>query len=394
MNDVSAEHARPRVAFLVTSLSGSGHLVRTLALADAVAETRAETGAENGARTLVLSGGRPLGDLAAPAVPLVQLPPLLVAGRDFSRPTDAAGRPADADLMAARRAAIQAALETFAPDVLVAETWPLGRRRLTDEFLEAIATARAARPSAKVLTSVRDIPEPPSRPDRITTAATHLADHVDAVLCHGDQDVLPLHTTWPLPADGPPIRYTGYVATKATPAPAAGSRDEVLVAVGGGDIGAALLDLAARAALLSARPWRLRVGGPAAAARALALSAQYPAPNLTIEPAGADYRARLARAAVSVSLAGYNTVTDLAPLDTPALLVPDETAGEREQAIRADALARSPGIVVSRLEALTERGLSELAEAMAKGPRRPPLPLSLDGAARAAEIILTNAGRS
>ncbi|MEM9761437.1 MAG: glycosyltransferase [Pseudomonadota bacterium] len=384
MSGAPAERPRPRVAFLVTSLSGSGHLVRTLALGEAVAAA--------GARVLVISGGRPLGHLAAATLPLAQLPPLLVAGRDFSRPTDAAGHPADAALMAARRAALSATLETFAPDVLVTETWPLGRRRLADEFLAAIAAARAARPGIKVLASVRDVPEPPSRPDRLAAAASHLAAQFDGVLCHGDAALLPLGATWPLPDNDPPVYHTGYVARGVAADGADGPREEVLVAVGGGDIGEALLERAARAAALTERPWRLRVGGPAAAARAVAMTAQHPAPNLVIEPAGADYRARLARAAVSISLAGYNTVTDLAPLDTPALLVPDETGGEQEQAIRADALSACPGITVRRLETLTDQELADLAETLAKGPRRPPLPLSLDGAARAAHRILELAG--
>ncbi|MEM6944740.1 MAG: hypothetical protein AAF565_13405, partial [Pseudomonadota bacterium] len=73
-----------RVAFLVTSLSGSGHLVRTLALAEATAAL--------GARVLVISGGRPIAHLARDAIPMAQLPPLIVAGRDFSRPLDSKGR--------------------------------------------------------------------------------------------------------------------------------------------------------------------------------------------------------------------------------------------------------------------------------------------------------------
>ncbi|MEL6480877.1 MAG: glycosyltransferase [Pseudomonadota bacterium] len=384
MRDAPPDRARPRVAFVVTSLSGSGHLVRTLSLGEAVAAT--------GARVLVISGGRPLGVLATATLPLAQLPPLLVAGRDFSRPTDAAGRPADAALLASRGAALRAAIETFAPDVLVTETWPLGRRRLADEFLAAIAAARTARPRVKVLASVRDVPEPPSRPDRLAAAAGHLAERFDGVLCHGDASLLPLRESWPLPDNGPPVYHTGYVARGIAPDRTDGPGEEVLVAVGGGDIGEALLKRAARAAALSGRPWRLRVGGPSAAARAVAMTAQHPASNLVIEPAGADYRVRLARAAVSVSLAGYNTVTDLAPIDTPALLVPDETGGEREQAIRADALSACPGIAVRRLETLSDQGLADLAEALASGPRRPPLPLSLDGAARAARRILELAG--
>ncbi|MEM6355167.1 MAG: glycosyltransferase [Pseudomonadota bacterium] len=336
---------------------------------------------------LVISGGRPLGHIAAGGVPVVQLPPLLVAGRDFSRPLDAAGRPADAALMTVRGDALVAALETFAPDVLVTETWPLGRRRLAAEFAAGIAAARAARPGLRLLASVRDIPEPPSKPARIAEAMAHLWAF-DGVLCHGDRSLFSLEAIWPLAPDGPPLHHTGYVARPADVDAPGDPTGEVLVAVGGGDLGPRLLEMAAAASSHSRRPWRLRVGGPEAATDAAALAGRYRSTNLAVEPAAADYRERLARAAVSVSLAGYNTVTDLAPLGTPALIVPDEMGGEREQAIRAEALKGFAGVEVCGLQELSPEGLAVRVERLAEGPRRPPLPLRLDGAERSAALIL------
>jgi predicted glycosyltransferase len=212
----------------------------------------------------------------------------------------------------------------------------------------------------------------------------------DAVLAHGDPAFLPLSGSWPLPPGAAArVVHTGYVA--APPPPGGPAGDEVLVATGGGDLGAALLETAAAAAARSARPWRLRVGGAEAGARAADLAARHPAPNLTVEPAAADYRARLARAAVSVSLAGYNTVADLAALDTPAVLVPDETGGEREQAIRAEALRGRCGIRVRTLAELAPEALAALAEELATGGRRPPLGLDLGGAAASARLLLAAA---
>ncbi|MEO0822243.1 MAG: glycosyltransferase, partial [Pseudomonadota bacterium] len=206
-------------------------------------------------------------------------------------------------------------------------------------------------------------------------------------IAHGAEAVLPLAQSWPLgPAAARLVRHTGYVAGPAAdPLPGAGG--EVLVAVGGGDLGRRLLDCAAEAAVRSPHLWRLRVGGADAAAHARALAARHPGATMVAEPAAADYRARLAAAACSVSLAGYNTVMDLAPLTTPAVLVPDTTGGEREQAIRAAALAGHPGIAVLELEALTPAQLAETVEALA-GRARPPLPLALDGAERAAAALL------
>ncbi|MEM6490182.1 MAG: glycosyltransferase, partial [Pseudomonadota bacterium] len=134
--------------------------------------------------------------------------------------------------------------------------------------------------------------------------------------------------------------------------------------------------------------WRLRVGGADAAAVAAALSARHPVPWLTVEPAAADWHGRLASARAAITLAGYNTVADLAALDVPALLVPDETGGEREQAIRARLFARWPGIETAALDTLDAAALAAAAHRLAAGPRRAPLPLALDGAAESARRLM------
>ena len=367
-----------RVLLLSCHLSGTGHVVRTLRLSEALRDA--------GAKARIVSGGRPL-DHVETTVDMLQLPPLRVQGLDFTTMLTPQGAPADAAYMARRVAALAAAVAEFRPDALVTELFPLGRRRLAGEFEGAIAAARAANSSVRIIASVRDVPEPPSGPERISAAAARLRALYDLVIVHGDEAFLPLTASWPLPAHlGPMIRHCGYVGA-AAPAPAARG-DEVLVSVGGGDLGRGLLEAAAVAARASPRPWRLLVGGADAATFADTLAERHRAPNLTVEPVRQDFRLLLARAACSVSLAGYNTATDLAATRTPAVLVPDETAGEREQAMRADALARFPGITRLSAANATPKRLAAEVERLA-GRERPPLPLALDGAGRAAHEILT-----
>jgi predicted glycosyltransferase len=187
------------------------------------------------------------------------------------------------------------------------------------------------------------------------------------------------------------IHHTGYVA--GDPPPASDAPGETaLIAVGGGVLGRRLLALAAQAAALSPRPWHLLTGGADAADLARDLSAQHGRANLTVEPARPDYKALLAESACSVSLAGYNTVLDLAGCDTPAIVVPFDEHGEREQVIRAGRLARLDGFTVLRVGDLTPAKLAAAAETAAAGPRRTSLALARDGAARAAAKILELAG--
>jgi len=374
-----------RIAFLCCHLTGTGHLVRTLALARATAAA--------GAEVLVIGGGRPLDHIGLKDIGFVQLPPVHVPDFDFSTLRTPEGAVADDAYLADRRSALQEALTGFCPDALVTELFPLGRRVLTAEFEAAIAATRAANPGAAIIASVRDIPEPPSSPERLEQAAGRLSRLYDALLVHGDAEFLPLSATWPLPDDlAPMIHHTGYVAGDPPP-PCDTPGEAVLVAVGGGVLGRRLLALAATAAALSPRPWHLLTGGPDAADLARDLTAQYGRGNLTIEPARPDYQALLAGAAVSVSLAGYNTVLDLAGTTTPAIIVPFDEHDEVEQVIRAERLAGLDGFTVLRVDDLTPTKLALAAETAATGPRRAPLALARDGAARAAAKILELAAR-
>ncbi|MHA1529186.1 MAG: glycosyltransferase family protein [Alphaproteobacteria bacterium] len=365
-----------RVAFLCCHLTGTGHLVRTLALARATAAA--------GGEVLVIGGGRPLDHVDLDDIGFVQLPPVQVPDFDFSTLRTPEGAVASDAYLAGRRATLERALTEFRPDALVTELFPLGRRILAAEFEAAIAAC----PGAAIIASVRDIPEPPSKPERLEQAAGRLRRCYNAMLVHGDADFVALATTWPLPQDlAPMIHHTGYVAGNPPP-PCDSPGEMVLVAVGGGVLGRRLLALAAGAAALSPRPWRLLTGGPDAAGLAGSLTAQYGRANLIIEPARPDYKALLAGAAVSVSLAGYNTVLDLAGCDTPALIVPFDEHGEREQVIRAERLARLDGFTVLRVGDLTPAMLAHATETAATGSRRAPLALARDGAARAADKIL------
>ena len=257
---------------------------------------------------------------------------------------------------------------------------------LATEFEALLRHAHAAKPRPVILASVRDVPEPPKSPGRAEEAEARLTRFYDTVLVHGDAADGMFEAAWPV-TEGirPMLRHTGYIADplpKAAPdGPGAG---EVLVAVGGGGVGRRLLSVAVKAAALSDRRWRLLVGGADADGAAAALK-QEAEGDVAIEPARPDYREMLQCAACSVSLCGYNTALDLRQSGVPAVLVPMEQAGEREQAIRAERLARRRTFTLLRETEATPVTLASAVEtAIAAGPAAP---ISPRGAARAAEII-------
>lgn len=367
-----------RVLIAVTHLLGAGHLTRAAALARAFAAA--------GHEVLLVSGGRPAPMVRADGLRWVQLPPLHVAGTDFARPLGPDGRPADAALFAQRRAMLLGALADFAPDAVITELFPFGRRALAAEFLALVEAAQARRPRPLILASVRDILVASAKPERIAQAHERVARLYDAVLVHGDPALVPLDASWPLDAGtARKLRYTGYVDEGTARGPEA-ARSGVLVAAGSGPAGLGLLTAAAEAARSQpGRGWRILAGHGVPEADLAALG--HGLPHGTIGRARPDYRALLAGAALSVSQCGYNTAIDLLATATPAVLVPFEAGGETEQRLRAERLAGRGLARVLPETRLTAASLLQAVNAQLEAPPPASHGIDLGGAARTVEIV-------
>lgn len=371
-----------RVMILVTHLMGSGHFVRMLALARALKAA--------GGTPLIVSGGRPLPHVSAEGVEVVQLPPLSSDGLDYRNLLTAAGERADAAYYAERERRALNALHAFHPDILITELFPFGRRVLAAEFLAVIEAARGMNPRPLVVSSIRDVLEPPSKPARVDEAAGRIAALYDRVLIHGDESFLPLAASWPAPESiAGKLIYTGYVSAPPETSPWNGKPDaEVVVAVGGGAIGRRLLNCALDAAAADTRRWRLLTGGAEAEPLARDLKARAPeGADIVVEPARPDYTQLLADCACSVSLAGYNTVQDLLRIRPPAVVIPMDEGGEREQIIRAEALKLAGLAHVSPMADLTPDRLRSSLEAAIANPPGGEIGVDLDGARRSAAIL-------
>ncbi|MCJ2066671.1 glycosyl transferase family 28 [Methylobacterium sp. J-088] len=367
-----------RVLIAVTHLLGAGHLTRAAALARSFDAA--------GHEAMLISGGVPAPLVRLDGVRLVQLPPLRIVGTAFATLLKPDGEPADAVWLAHRRTLTIEALETFAPDAVLTELFPFGRRALAAEFLALVDAAHARVPRPLVLASVRDILVAATRPERIAQAHARVATLYDAVLVHGDPALVPLEASWPLDAaTAGMLRYTGYVDEGTRPPPAA-ERAGILVAAGSGPAGLLVLRTAADAA--RQRPdlgWRILAGHgvPEAALRVIGLGL----PDGVLGRARADYRTLLAGSAVSVSQCGYNTATDLLATGTPAILVPFEAGSETEQRLRAEHLA-AHGLARILPEAeLSTQALLQAVEAQRAAPRPGSHGFDLGGAVRSVEIV-------
>ena len=368
-----------RVLIVVTHLLGAGHLTRAAAIGRAFA-------AAGHAVTLVSGGGTaPL--VRMDGLRVVQLPALHVVGTAFGRLLGADGGKAGADLLAARRALLRETLAETAPDVIVTELFPFGRRALADEYLDLIAAARSQRPLPLVLASIRDVLVAPDAPEKVRIAHARVAALYDAVLVHGDSRLVSLDASWPVDeALRAKLRETGYVDEGPAASDASAPRAGILVSAGSSAAGLAICAAAAEAA--RSRPdlgWRILAGHGIPDSALAALRAGLADGVLT--RAQPDYRAWLGRAAVSVSACGYNTAVDLLATRAPAVVVPFAAGGETEQPLRAEHLAARGLAVVLPEEALDGPALLAAVE-RARASEPPAVHgIDLNGAARTVAIV-------
>ena len=409
----------PRVLFHVQHLLGIGHLQRSLRIAEALVE-------RDIAVTLV-QGGPPRPEPAgADGIDIVQLPPIRARDATFAL-VDETGGPVDDALRIARRERLLAAFAETLPDAVIIEGFPFARRAFRFELDPLIAAARAA--DTPVICSVRDIPTVRADPARLASVVARVRDDFAAVLVHGDAGFIPFDVAFPAaPEIADRLHYTGYVAANSLSAPGGGEgqgevgdsrgartfpphptaaarrppsppavvlwgrrgegEGEILVSVGGGAAGRALVTAALEArrqGCLAERGWRILAGSSLTEAEIAATRRKAPA-GLTIERFRTDFPALLRRCHVSVSQAGYNTVLDILAAGTRAVLVPFAAERETEQLIRAEHLvARGAAVLLSESDLTPATLAAAIERAAASEPWQ--IALDTDGARRSAALI-------
>lgn len=363
----------------VQSLLGSGHLRRALAIAEALAR--------DGRRVVLANGGLPSPWPPPAGVELVQLPGITGGDAALATLVRADGSPLDEALWHERRTLLLELARRHRPRVLLTEMFPFGRRAFRAELLPLLELARET--GAAVLASVRDVLVTKRDPAKYGWMAETVRRYYEAVLIHGDAQLLPFHLSFPqAELIGDRLLYTGLVLADPKPQPAAGA-PAVVVSAGGGAVGARLLRaaIAARPRTgFAARPWLLVGGANLPAAAQAALAGALP-PGVELTGHRPDLPALVAGAEVSVSQAGYNTVAEGLAGAARMVLVPFAAGQEDEQTRRAARLAEL-GLAVHLPESgLSPEALSAAIDRAAALPRPDPQRLALDGARRTAELI-------
>lgn len=372
-----------KVMIHVQHLMGIGHLRRTAVLARALAT--------DGMRVVMVSGGMPVSALDVGGANFVQLPPTRARDLTYKTLVDEHGDVVDDHWRQRRAAALMNVVQAFAPDVVVTETFPFGRRLLRFELEPLLEWCANARPRVALVASIRDILEAfPGPTGRMEAVIERVQDYYDLVLIHGDERFVELADTFPAAAQIKEyLCYTGYISGAANDDDVVECADEVLVSTGGGVVGRELARTAIAAARLPDAPpcrWRILLGHNLGETQFDEL-VQAAGANTVVERNRADFVARLRGAKASISQAGYNTMAELLATATPAVVVPFVADGQYEQTRRAELLAGRGRVQLLMPDELTDIRLAEaLQRALASRPDGT-AEADLSGAAAAAAAI-------
>ena len=375
----------PAVMIYVQHLLGIGHLMRARLIAEALAEA--------GCDVHLVTGGMPIGGRMPRGVRIVQLPPIRVSDASFMPLRDGDYVPIDDAYRSTRRDMLLATFADVAPDAVIFETFPFGRRSLRFELMPLLERIDATRPRPLVIASVRDILQIQQKPAREREMLGWAKTWFDAILVHGDPRFARFEETFPLLHElGPPVHYTGFVLAPGTRLAIGegGERKEVVLSAGGGAVGIDHLAMA-----LAAQPksrfghltWRV-LAGPNIPDDGLQRLLRAAGPAAVVERARVDFPALLRGAFISVSQGGYNTVMDVVVSGARPVVVPFTGNGETEQRARGVRLREFDLAEVVDDRASTPELLAAAVDTAGARERWGTWNFDSDGAARSAAIVV------
>ncbi len=324
---MSASKQPLRVLFYVQHLLGIGHLMRAGRVALALQQ--------NGLQVTLVIGGVPVPGFELPGVEQICLPPIAVRDGDFSALVDAQGNLIDESYKQRRCDMLLETYRSIRPDIVILEAFPFGRRLVRFELLPLLEAIGRSTPKPVLVASLRDILQKRSKPGRDEETAALVRQHFDKVLVHGDPAFAMLADSFPCTAAiADQLVYTGLVGAGAGEMVA--DPFDIVVSAGGGAVGARLVQASLEAAALlpESGSWCVITGPNMPMVERARLENRLPA-HVTVERFRSDFPSLLYSAQLSISQAGYNTVSDILQANCRSIIVPYSAGGETEQADRA-----------------------------------------------------------
>lgn len=344
-----------RVVFYSHDSQGLGHFRRNRALAHSLA-TRLPVSTGRQVTGLLVNGvaGAPASSLPE-GFDVVTLPSVGKAGGHYGP------RRLDVDLDSVtglRGQIVRATLLSFRPDLVVVDRHALG---VGGELKAALLALRAQVPGAKVVLGLREVLDSPGTvaSEWVRTPAALVEELYDEIWVYGDPRVHDVRRTGEVPESlHALVRYQGYLSHGRVEEHAGLDPDTpyLVTTAGGGSDGLSLC-LAAAQACVPRGHHHLVVTGPQMSESDHRRVERAAGPHTRVVRSVADASGLIRRAVATVSMAGYNTVTETLGTDVPALLVPRELP-RQEQLIRAEGLARDGAADVLHAQDLTPAAIT------------------------------------
>lgn len=379
--------ARKRVMFYCQPVLGIGHFIRSREIVRAL----------GGFDVTFVNGGEIVRGFELPAgVEIINLPPML-SDAEFQT-VSAADAALDLETVKAeRQRTLLDVYERVRPDWLVLELFPFGRRKFQFELLPLLERAKQPGSTTKVACSLRDILVNKKKQAKFDDEAVRLTNrYFDLLLIHSDPNFQRLEETFTrvteLACD---VRYTGFVVQRGGESEplSLGDGPIIVVSVGGGRVGEELIACAidAQPRVATRFPHRLHIltGPQMPAATREALTQRAAAnPGILLKDYVTDFPAYLRRAALSISMAGYNTCMDILTSGVRAVVYPFAGNENQEQTMRAAKLAAQGRVrMIPSGELTPERLVDEALRALATPDALLQSTLDTNGAEKTVAIL-------
>ncbi|EKV01194.1 putative glycosyl transferase [Leptolyngbya sp. PCC 7375] len=323
--------------FYCQHILGIGHLIRSMAIAH---------GLTKDFKVYFVNGGEVIQDFPVPAgVEVINLPALKTDAnfRELQVPD---GFTDVESTLEYRRDRLLEVCDRIRPAVVMVELFPFGRRRFSTELIPLLE--RAKDHGAKITCSLRDIVVTKQDQERHEAKVCKLMNrYFDQLLIHGDPEFLPLENSFSRVNDlDCEVHYTGYVVPDVdrqfTPKTES-DPPMILASVGGGRFGHELLQCVAEASQLLENkiPHHIQMfTGPFSPddvyKRLQTMAANRS--NLTVQRYTPDLLSYMAKADLSISMAGYNTTLNILQTGVRAMQLPFTGNDDQEQRLRSTRL--------------------------------------------------------
>jgi len=374
---------------------GLGHLRRTLALAFGIATRRPD------AALLLLTGSQQAHTYARPAnCDFIKMPSTEKRDIYYHRDQISEADPhAPTNIFTVREAIIAAAVESFAPHLIIVDNEPGG---LAGELRQALLRAHRRTPRPKLVVALRDIMWAPedTRSHWEDEGVYELLDHVyDHILVSGQREIFdPIEAYCISAVAAAKMTFTGYMRhpEQARPVPeirerlGAQSLPLVVVTVGGGLDGGDVLRAYVKAVRMGILSGVISyvVAGPHLPAEEFAqlheMAKQLP--ELTLVSFTDEMVSLIAAADAVVTMGGYNAVCEAVAAGKRPIVIP-RAAGSSEQRVRAEHFAALGLATYLPPSDLTPGRLTMTVRAELQRCISPPDLLDSDGLDRASDVL-------